>query len=114
MYDYALYFASLQRLTLSLTHSEVERIAHLARIAIASEEIPTLADKLSRIIEFVDQLKGADTSRVQPMAHPLNMTQRLRPDVVTETDQRERFQQDAPRVEAGFYVVPRVLQDRDS
>jgi len=104
----------MQRLILSLTHSEVERIAHLARIAIASEEIPALADKLSRIIEFVDQLKGADTSQVQPMAHPLNMTQRLRPDVVTETDQRERFQQDAPRVEGGFYVVPRVLQDRDS
>ena len=114
MYDYALYFPSTQRFTLSLSRSEVERIAQLARIAIAPEEVPGLADKLSRIIEFVDQLKAADTGDVLPMAHPLNMKQRLRPDLVTEPDQRERFQQDALHVEAGFYVVPRVLQDRDS
>ncbi|MBA3564383.1 MAG: Asp-tRNA(Asn)/Glu-tRNA(Gln) amidotransferase subunit GatC [Gammaproteobacteria bacterium] len=95
---------------MSLTRSEVENIAHLARLEITPEEIPPLAEKLSRIIEFVDQLRNADTKDVRPMAHPLNMTQRLRADAVTETDQRARFQQDAPRVEDGFYVVPRVME----
>ncbi|MGH8494806.1 MAG: Asp-tRNA(Asn)/Glu-tRNA(Gln) amidotransferase subunit GatC [Gammaproteobacteria bacterium] len=95
---------------MSLTRREVENVAHLARLEITSEEIPDLADKLSRIIEFVDQLGTADTRDVRPMAHPLNMAQRLRPDEVTEADRRARFQQDAPQVEGGFYVVPRVIE----
>ncbi|CAN5222971.1 Asp-tRNA(Asn)/Glu-tRNA(Gln) amidotransferase subunit GatC [soil metagenome] len=95
---------------MSLTRREVESIAQLARLDITPEEIPALEDKLSRIIEFVDQLRDVDTTDVLPMAHPLNMTQRLRPDVVTESDRRERLQQDAPRVEDGYYVVPKVME----
>ena len=65
---------------------------------------------LSRIIDFVNQLNEADTTDVAPMAHPLNMAQRLRDDAVTESDQRLRYQTNAPRVEAGFYLVPKVIE----
>jgi aspartyl-tRNA(Asn)/glutamyl-tRNA(Gln) amidotransferase subunit C len=66
--------------------------------------------KLSRILEFVDQLRQADTAGVEPMAHPLAMAQRLRPDEVTETDQRDRVQRNAPFAEHGLYLVPRVIE----
>ncbi len=95
---------------MSLTRSEVEKIAHLARLQIRDDEIPGLVDNLSRIIDFVDQLQAVDTEHVVPMAHPLDMAQRLRPDRVTESDQRERYQANAPRVESGLYLVPKVIE----
>ncbi len=95
---------------MSLTRSEVEKIAHLARLQIRDDEIPGLVDNLSRIIDFVDQLQAVDTEHVLPMAHPLDMAQRLRPDRVTESDQRERYQANAPRVASGLYLVPKVIE----
>jgi aspartyl-tRNA(Asn)/glutamyl-tRNA(Gln) amidotransferase subunit C len=88
----------------------VDHIAHLARLAVSEGEAAEYVEKLSRILEFVDQLKQADTTGVQPMAHPLAMAQRLRPDAVTEGDQRELFQRNAPRAEQGLYLVPRVIE----
>jgi len=82
----------------------------LARLKLADDEFAETVDKLSRIVDFVDQLSQADTSDVVPMAHPLNQAQRLRPDVVTETVDRDRFQQNAPLVEGGFYLVPKVIE----
>ncbi|HET8552776.1 MAG TPA: Asp-tRNA(Asn)/Glu-tRNA(Gln) amidotransferase subunit GatC [Gammaproteobacteria bacterium] len=93
-----------------LTPEDVKRIAFLARLRIDDADIPGYADNLSRIIAFVDQLNAADTSDVAPMAHPLDRAQRLRPDEVTEVDQRSVYQQNATGVEAGLYTVPRVIE----
>jgi len=88
----------------------VAHIAHLARLEVSDDEIDEYVAKLSSIIELVAQLQAADTQGVTPMAHPLDMAQRLRPDQVTESDQRERFQQNAPDVVDGLYRVPRVIE----
>ena len=82
----------------------------LARLHVADEEIADTVDKLSRIVDFVDQLAKAPTDDVVPMAHPVNAAQRLRADVVTETDERDRIQQNAPAVKDGLYLVPRVIE----
>jgi aspartyl-tRNA(Asn)/glutamyl-tRNA(Gln) amidotransferase subunit C len=96
---------------MNLTRKDVENIAHLARLAINEDELATYVSNLSKIVTFVAQLDAADTSKVEPMAHPLSgQTQRLRPDEVTEHDQRERFQKNAPKVEAGLYLVPKVIE----
>jgi aspartyl-tRNA(Asn)/glutamyl-tRNA(Gln) amidotransferase subunit C len=94
----------------SLDKDQVQHIAMLARLRLADEEFAETVDKLSRIVDFVDQLSAAATADVVPMAHPLNAAQRLRPDVVTEGDRRDEFQQNAPAVEGGVYLVPRVIE----
>ena len=95
---------------MSLTKHEVENVAHLARLEITEGEIERVVENLSSIINFVDQLRGADTGDVLPMAHPLDMSQRLRTDEVSESDQRERFQANTSAVEAGLYLVPKVIE----
>ncbi|MDR9436271.1 MAG: Asp-tRNA(Asn)/Glu-tRNA(Gln) amidotransferase subunit GatC [Thiohalophilus sp.] len=95
---------------MSLDKSDVEKIAHLARLAIDEADIPGYADNLSNILEMVEQMNAVDTTEVTPMAHPLDAVQPLREDRVTETDQRERFQAQAPSVEDGLYLVPRVVE----
>ncbi len=95
---------------MSLERSDVEKIAHLARLAIDEEQIPAYARELSKILELVEQMNAVDTSGVVPMAHPLEVAQRLRPDDVTEPDERERFQSIAPAVEDGLYLVPKVIE----
>jgi aspartyl-tRNA(Asn)/glutamyl-tRNA(Gln) amidotransferase subunit C len=95
---------------MKLSHHEVESIAHLARLDISVDEVPVYVSNLSRIIDFVQQLERADTEGVAPMAHPLNMCQPLREDIVSETDQRELYQQNAQAVQAGLYLVPRVIE----
>jgi aspartyl-tRNA(Asn)/glutamyl-tRNA(Gln) amidotransferase subunit C len=95
---------------MSLQREDVERIAHLARLAIAEEDIPRYARELSSILEFVRQMEAVVTEGVLPLAHPLDATQRLRLDQVTEGDQRERFQSLAPLAEEGLYLVPKVIE----
>lgn len=95
---------------MTLTRSDVQNIAHLARLAIADEDVPEYVRELSRILELVEQMNAVDTSEVEPLAHPLDMSQRLRQDVVTETNERQRFQAAAPNVEAGLYLVPKVIE----
>lgn len=95
---------------MSLSRDDVKKIAHLARLAISEEDIADYASDLSNILGLVDQMEAVDTTAVSPMAHPLDMAQRLRPDVVTEVDQRDHFQQNAPSVENGLFLVPRVLE----
>lgn len=93
----------------SLSKDQVKDIAMLARLTIAADEMDDVVDKLSRIVDFVDQLQAAPTDGVVPMAHPLNTGQRLRPDTVTESNERERIQANAPAVQDGLYLVPKVL-----
>lgn len=95
---------------MALKPSEVEKIAHLARLAIDEADVPEYARNLSDILAFVEQLEAVDAQGVVPMAHPLEATQRLRPDAVTEKDQRDHFQANAPAVDAGLFLVPKVIE----
>lgn len=95
---------------MSLSSAEVEKIAHLARIALNPADVPKYAENLSNILHLVEQMKLVDTSQVLPMAHPLDMAARWRPDEVSEIDQRALFQSIAPQVEAGLYLVPKVIE----
>jgi len=88
----------------------VDHIAHLARLAVSEAEAVDYVAKLSRILDLVDELRRVDTAGVAPMAHPLDMGQRLRPDAVTEPDQRDLYQRNAPQAEEGLYLVPRVIE----
>lgn len=94
----------------SLSKDQVQHIAMLARLRLADDAIGDVVDKLSRIVDFVDQLQAAPTDDVMPMAHPLNQAQRLRVDEVTEADERGRIQQNAPAVKDGLYLVPKVIE----
>ncbi len=95
---------------MSLDRSDVEKIAHLARLAINEDVIPRYTRDLSNILDLVEQMNTVETSDVAPMAHPLDASQRLRKDAVTEEDQRDRFQDIAPSVEAHLYLVPKVIE----
>jgi aspartyl-tRNA(Asn)/glutamyl-tRNA(Gln) amidotransferase subunit C len=94
----------------SLDKEQVQHIAMLARLKLSDEEYAESIEKLSKIVDFVDQLSQADTTGVVPMAHPLDAAQRLRPDVITETNDRDRYQENAPAVADGLYLVPKVLE----
>jgi aspartyl-tRNA(Asn)/glutamyl-tRNA(Gln) amidotransferase subunit C len=89
---------------------EVETIAHLARLAIDESLIPGFIHDLSDVRELIEQMKAVETSGIEPMANPLDAVQRLRPDAVTDSDQRELFQSIAPATENGLYLVPRVIE----
>jgi aspartyl-tRNA(Asn)/glutamyl-tRNA(Gln) amidotransferase subunit C len=95
----------------SLTRQQVAKIAQLARLSITDAELPVYVTSLSSIVEFVHALSHADIGAALPMAHPLEgLQQRLRADRVTETDHHEKYQANAPNVQAGLYVVPRVIE----
>ena len=94
---------------MSLDKNDVEKIAHLARIAIADKDIPGYAESLSSILKLVEQMDAVNTDNVVPMAHSQDAYQRLREDVVTEENQREHFQKITANVENGLYLVPKVL-----
>ena len=95
---------------MSLSRRDIDNIAQLARLAFSESEVPAYIDSLSRIIALVGELDHVDTRTVAPMSHPLaGMVQRQRPDVVSEGDNHEKYQANAPAVQAGLYVVPRVI-----
>ena len=95
---------------MSLSKDQVQHIAMLARLELSDDEYAESVKKLSRIVDFVDHLSEADTEGVVPMAHPLDVAQRLRPDVVIEADERDRYQQNASSVSGGLYLVPKVIE----
>ena len=95
---------------MSLDPEEVRRIARLARLEISPAEVETTRVQLNGILAFIDQLQAVDTDGVAPMAHAMDIAQRLRPDRVTETDRRADFQAVAPETEAGLYLVPKVIE----
>ncbi|MEP1470734.1 MAG: Asp-tRNA(Asn)/Glu-tRNA(Gln) amidotransferase subunit GatC [Halieaceae bacterium] len=94
---------------MAIEENEIQKIAELARIRIADDQIGPLTDRIGEILGMVDQLQNVDTSAVEPLANPLDAIQRLRPDVVTENDRRDEFQAIAPAVENGLYLVPKVI-----
>jgi aspartyl-tRNA(Asn)/glutamyl-tRNA(Gln) amidotransferase subunit C len=95
---------------MSLTADDVAKIAHLARLAIEPGQTDALGRELTNILDLVAQMDAVDTDDVEPMAHPLEMAQRLREDEVSEKDQRERYQRTAPAVENGLFLVPKVIE----
>lgn len=95
---------------MSLSRNDIEQIGRLARLEVAESEMDGYVEKLSQILELVEQLQSVDTQGVLPMAHPLDMVQRLRVDEVTETDQRDKLQENARDVENGLYTVPKVIE----
>ena len=95
---------------MSLGPDDVKNIAHLARLDIDENAIEDYASNLSSILDLVEQMNSVDTTDVLPMAHPQDVAQRLRDDVVTEQNQREQFQKIAPHTEAGLYLVPKVIE----
>jgi aspartyl-tRNA(Asn)/glutamyl-tRNA(Gln) amidotransferase subunit C len=100
----------MEKKAIFLGPAEVEKIAHLARLAIDVEDIPSYARDLSSILDLVAQMNAVDTNQVETMAHPLDMAQRMRPDELSEENKREMFQAIAPQVEAGLYLVPKVIE----
>ncbi len=95
---------------MSLNQEGVARIARLARIELSETELGSTRDQLNGILGFIEQLQSIDTSGIVPMAHAVDVVQRLREDKVTEADQRSVFQAVAPDVEAGLYLVPKVIE----
>ena len=95
---------------MSLSDDQVRRLARLARIAIRPDESAAVVDRLNRVLGLIDEMRRVDTSGIEPMAHPVDAVQRLRPDVVTEDDRRELHQSVAPAVEGGLYLVPKVIE----
>ena len=93
---------------MSLDKTAVEQIARLARLSLDADEATSYQAELGQILDLVNQLEAA-TASVEPLAHPLDLSARLRPDEVTATDQRDAFQAQAPAVEDGYYLVPKVI-----
>lgn len=99
---------------MSLSDDQVRRIARLARLDLAPQELAPLAGRLNRVLALIEEIRAVDTSGIEPMAHPLDAAlpqgQRLRPDQVSETDRRQAYQQAAPATEGGLYLVPKVIE----
>jgi len=95
---------------MALDRSDVEKIAHLARLGLNDADIPRTTEALNSILGLIDQMEAVDTTGIEPLAHPLEASQRLRADVVTESNHREAYQSIAPAVENGLYLVPKVIE----
>ncbi len=95
---------------MSLNSADIKRIAHLARIEVSDAEADATLTKLTGILGLIEQMQAVDTTGIVPMSHSQDVTQRLRDDMVTETNQRELFQSIAPAVEDGLYLVPKVIE----
>lgn len=93
-----------------LTLEDIQRIARLARLRISEQEAAQTGEQLNGIFRLIEQMQAVDTTGVAPMAHAQEVYQRLREDVVTETDRREAYQAIAPQTEAGLYLVPKVIE----
>ena len=95
---------------MSLTADDVKKIAYLARLGIDQQDVEFYAQDLSGTLDLMTQMGETNTDGVLPMAHPMDQSQRLRNDEVTETNNRGNFQAIAPQVEAGLYLVPKVIE----
>ncbi|WP_071872811.1 Asp-tRNA(Asn)/Glu-tRNA(Gln) amidotransferase subunit GatC [Atopomonas hussainii] len=95
---------------MALERTDVEKIAHLARLGLAEDELTATTATLNNILGLIDAMQAVDTSGIEPLAHPLEATQRLRADAVTETNQRDAYQAIAPAVEQGLFLVPKVIE----
>jgi len=99
---------------MSLSASDIARIASLARLQLASDESERMLSQINGFFDLVERMRSVDTAGVEPLAHPVaaieDVTLRLRDDIVSEPDQREANQRSAPAVEAGLFLVPKVIE----
>ncbi len=95
---------------MALTLDDVKRVAHLARIAIDDAEAQSTQSQLTGIFKLIGEMEAVDVSAITPMSHSQDVVQRLREDTVTEPNLRSSFQAVAPQVEAGLYLVPKVIE----
>lgn len=95
---------------MSLTSEQLARLAQLSLLELEPAEIESLKSQLGSVFHLIEQLQAVDTKGIEPLSHALNLSQRLREDRVTETNQRELFQSQAPAHEGGLYLVPRVIE----
>lgn len=95
---------------MSIELADVENIAHLARLHLSDDEKVEAAGSMTNILKLIDQMQSVDTGNVEPLAHPNDAVQRLREDVVTETNERDRLQEIAPETEQGLFLVPKVIE----
>lgn len=95
---------------MALDKSEVEKIAHLARLHLSAGDASEVTRRITEILALIDQMQAVDTGSVEPLAHPLDVVQRLRADAVTEINRRDALQELAPAAEDGLYLVPRVIE----
>ena len=99
---------------MSLTPDQLQHVARLARIEVGAEELVGVTERLNGVLGLIDQLQALDTRGIEPMSHALDaelaVQQLLRPDAVTDPDQRAEFQAVAPSVEQGLYLVPKVIE----
>jgi len=95
---------------MALTLDDVKRVAHLARVAINDDDAQSVQTQLTGIFTLIGAMEAIDVSTVVPMSHAQDVMQRLREDVVTESNRREAFQAIAPQVDAGLYLVPKVIE----
>ena len=95
---------------MALSIEDIKKIAHLARIEVNDSDAAATLTKLTGILGLIEQMQAVDTCGIEPMAHAQELSQRLRDDVVSEVDRRAAFQAVAPEVEAGLYLVPKVIE----
>lgn len=95
---------------MAVTLNDINKIAHLARLGLSDEEKLRYTDSLNNILGLIDDLQAVNTQGIEPLAHAVDVTQPLRPDVVTETNQRDAYQKIAPAVQEGLYLVPKVIE----
>ena len=95
---------------MAVTLDDINKIAHLARLGLSDEEKSRYTDSLNNILGLIDDLQAVNTQGIQPLAHAVDVTQPLRPDVITESNQRDNYQKIAPAVQDGLYLVPKVIE----
>ena len=104
---------------MALSIEDIKKVAHLARLEISDADASATLTKLSGILRLIEQMQAVDTTGIVPMSHSQDLSQRLRDDIVTKTNQREAFQKNAPvlgndstepAVTEGLYLVPKVIE----
>jgi len=95
---------------MSLDKKDIEKIAHLSRLKLEDSKVDSYIEDLNNILKFVEHMQSVDTENVEPLTNPHNANQRLRADKVTETDQSTKYQEIAPKVDSGLYLVPKVIE----
>jgi aspartyl-tRNA(Asn)/glutamyl-tRNA(Gln) amidotransferase subunit C len=95
---------------MAVEQTDIEKIAHLARVRIADSDVPEVVSRLNDILGMIDKMQAVDTDNIEPMANPHDARQRLRSDEVTESNQRDALQANAPAAEQGLFLVPKVIE----
>ncbi len=93
-----------------INKKDVQKTAYLARLTLSEKDVVQYQNSLSSVLSLIEQIQSVNTDNVEPLANPLEMTQNLREDVVTESNQYDAFLANAPETEAGLFLVPQVIE----